>query len=280
MNYCRKNMKFLKQKRIAFIFLVAAMLFLGVQKVKADTCSAIPTGGCDSSNSQRTCYCSGTSVSTDTSKNTISSLGATPICCSQFQDACITACKNANYVSVVLVDPGYGLNTAANALSNISMLTANASTPTVPTAAPTAAVPTATSSQIQSGSIPGTSVNAGSGIVQCGRPGQQMCTLCDLIKGFNTVIQYIMKIAIGVALLAMAIGGVLYIVSAGESAMMEKAKSAITNAAIGFVIVFAAFLIINTTMQYLGTIKTNGEPTLGIAIISWGQFDCTANPNR
>ena len=139
----------------------------------------------------------------------------------------------------------------------------------------------ASTSQIQNDSIPGTSVDASSGIVQCGRPGGHMCTLCDLIAGFNRVIQYIMKIAIGVALLAMAIGGVLYVVSAGESAMMEKAKSAITNAAIGFVIVFAAFLIINTTMQYLGTIKsTAGEPTLGITITSWGQFDCTANPNR
>ena len=137
--------------------------------------------------------------------------------------------------------------------------------------------PTAQTAQIQNNNIPGTSV-ASSGIVQCGRPGGHMCTLCDLIAGFNRVIHYVMEIAIGVALLAMAIGGVLYVVSAGESAMMEMAKSAITNAAIGFVIVFAAFLIVNTTISYLGAIKNAaGEPTLGLAITSWGQFNCTAS---
>jgi hypothetical protein len=138
---------------------------------------------------------------------------------------------------------------------------------------------TTTGAQMTDSNIPG-STEAG-GIIQCGRPGQKMCTLCDMIKGFNAIIQYIMKIAIGVALLALAIGGVMYVVSAGESAAMETAKSTIKNAAIGFVIIFAAFLIVNTTMQYIGTIKNvNGDPTLGINITSWGQFDCTANSSR
>lgn len=129
--------------------------------------------------------------------------------------------------------------------------------------------------------IPGNSVSTDptkEGIIHCGRPGQTgMCTLCDLIGGINNVVQYIMKIAIFVALLIMAVGGVMYIVSAGESAMMESAKSAMKNAAIGFVIIFAAFMIINTALQYLGSTKNAaGEPTLGITITSWGQFDCTA----
>ena len=81
-----------------------------------------------------------------------------------------------------------------------------------------------------------------------------------------------MKITIGLALLAMAIGGVLYIVSAGESSAMEKAKSTIKSAAIGFVIIFAAWLIVNTTISYLGV-----SGTLGMnSTTTWGQFDCSA----
>lgn len=124
--------------------------------------------------------------------------------------------------------------------------------------------------QIQNSNISGTTDPGG--IIQCGRHGQQMCTLCDLIKGINTVIQYIMKIAIGVALLALAIGGIMYAVSAGESSAMELAKSTIRNAAIGFVIVFAAYLIVNTTITYLGVTQTLGMKTA----TTWGQFDCTA----
>lgn len=123
--------------------------------------------------------------------------------------------------------------------------------------------------QVTDDSVPGETVGT-SRIVTCGRPGQPMCHLCDLIAGFNNVIQYLMRIAIGIALLAIMIGGVMYIVSAGDTGMMDMAKNAIKNAIIGFILIFTAFLIINTTITYLGA-KSN----LGINIISWGKFDCT-----
>lgn len=113
-----------------------------------------------------------------------------------------------------------------------------------------------------------------SGIVSCGR-GQNMCTLCDLIKGMNIVIHYLMQISIGIALLAMAVGGVMYVVSAGGSDLIGQAKSTMKNAAIGFVIIFMGWLIINTTISYIGA-RTAADQggTLGISVTSWGQFDC------
>lgn len=120
---------------------------------------------------------------------------------------------------------------------------------------------------ITSDIIPGETTD-NSGIIKCGRPGQPMCKLCDLISGFNNIIQYLMKIAIGVALLAITIGGILYIISTGDSGLMEMAKSSIKNAAIGFALVLAAYLIVNTTIVYLGT-----EEDLGINA-SWGTFNC------
>lgn len=122
--------------------------------------------------------------------------------------------------------------------------------------------------------------NAQAAIVKCGT-GQEMCTLCDLIAGMKVVIDFLMKLSIGVALLAFAIGGVMYVISAGDSKLIDMGKSAMLNAVIGFVVIFAGFLIINMTISYLGA-KTdkNGNPTFGMNITSWGKFDCTANPNR
>ncbi|HEX8974517.1 MAG TPA: pilin [Patescibacteria group bacterium] len=128
-----------------------------------------------------------------------------------------------------------------------------------------------------SGVVPGTTTD-NSGLVPCGRPGQRMCGLCDMISGINGIIQYIMKISIGLALLAITIGAVMYVVSAGDSGMTGDAKNTMKNAGIGFAIVFTAWLLINTTIWILGTqTNSNGEPTMGINIVSWGQFDCTAN---
>ncbi|MDD5463689.1 MAG: hypothetical protein PHP62_00965 [Candidatus Moranbacteria bacterium] len=110
--------------------------------------------------------------------------------------------------------------------------------------------------------------NANAAIITCGR-GQDMCTLCDLIAGMNTIIQYLMKLSIGVALLAMAIGGVMYVISAGDKGLADKAKGAITNAVVGFAIIFAGWLIINTTINYIGT-----KPGMGIGVTSWGNFEC------
>lgn len=135
-------------------------------------------------------------------------------------------------------------------------------------------------SQIKSNTIPG-STTEGSDIIKCGRPGQQMCTLCNLIEGLNNIIQYLMKIAIGVALLAFSIGGLMYAVSAGDSGLIDNAKAVMKNAAIGFVLIFAAYLIINTTIEYIGsktTVDAAGvpQPTFGMNIVSWGKFECAA----
>lgn len=120
-------------------------------------------------------------------------------------------------------------------------------------------------------------LSAKAAIITCGT-GREMCTLCDIISGMKTIIDYLMKLSVGVALLAVTIGGVMYIVSAGDSGLIDQAKSTMKNAAIGFVIIFAGWLIINTTITYIGSKKdaTTGKATFGMNITSWGEFDCTA----
>ncbi|EKE25137.1 MAG: hypothetical protein ACD_5C00275G0001 [uncultured bacterium] len=126
--------------------------------------------------------------------------------------------------------------------------------------------------QISDSVIPG-ATGAESKFVKCGRSGQRMCTLCDLIAGLNNIIQYIMKLSIGIGILAFAAGGVMYIISGADPGMKGKANETMKNAAIGFVIIFTGWLIVNTVIVSLGTYSD-----LGIGIKGWGQFEC--NPQN
>lgn len=135
---------------------------------------------------------------------------------------------------------------------------------------PTINVISAADTTVSDGKVPGSTETGG--IVSCGRGGQNMCTLCDLIMGIKDVIDYLLKIAVGIAVLAICIGGILYIVSVGDPGLIEMGKNAMKNALIGIVICVLAFIIINTAMLLIGT-QTN----LGIGVTNWYTFDCSAS---
>lgn len=50
-------------------------------------------------------------------------------------------------------------------------------------------------------------------------------------------------------------GGVMFLISAGDSDKVKNGKSAMTNAVIGLVVVFSSYLIIQFTLQTLGYLK-------------------------
>jgi cbb3-type cytochrome oxidase subunit 3 len=115
-----------------------------------------------------------------------------------------------------------------------------------------------------------TTADSSKGLIKCGRAGQRMCHLCDLIVGLNTIIKYIFSISIVVALTVIVVGSIFYIISAGDKKDIESAKGAIKNAVIGMVIVLSAWLIVNYSMKLLQT-KSN----LGISQVSgWSNFTC------
>jgi len=134
--------------------------------------------------------------------------------------------------------------------------------------APVTTTPVSTSTPMDN-MVPGTT--AAGGIVSCGRGGQPMCTLCDLIRGLNIIIQYLLRIAIGLALTIFMVAGVIYIVSIGNSGTIEQAKNAMKDALIGLIIILAAWLMINTALRVIGA-----NDNLGITgVTAWGTFECT-----
>ncbi len=98
-----------------------------------------------------------------------------------------------------------------------------------------------------SGSGVSSSGNSG-GIVPCGgvnaNDQSQACTICHLIEGIHNIVKFIMGLIVVTATVVIVVAGVMYIVSAGNPAMITMAKTAIKNALIGVVVILTAFMMI------------------------------------
>ena len=114
------------------------------------------------------------------------------------------------------------------------------------------------------------------GLIPCGHGSDpnNRCTLCDLFVGIGRIIDWGRNILVAVALAALVIGGIMYIVSAGNQQMMESAKNVIKQALIGVAIVLGAWLIINTIIWLL-VVKSD----MGVGAGNWWNFDCGGGAN-
>jgi len=122
------------------------------------------------------------------------------------------------------------------------------------------------------------------GLVPCGntefsgnRPiTPNMCTVCHfVVLGWN-IARWGAMIVGFVALVMIAIAGVLYIISSGNEQMMQWAKSALGYALLGVLIFVGAFLIVHTTIFFLSNrtdarLQVDGERY-------FGSFTCRAIP--
>lgn len=77
------------------------------------------------------------------------------------------------------------------------------------------------------------------------------CSQCDILKVIQNIVQFILKIAGPLAILAIILGGFLYVTSGGSEERAQMAKKAITAAIIGFVIVLVAWVLVNFIIQTL-----------------------------
>ncbi|NLC30771.1 MAG: transglycosylase SLT domain-containing protein [Candidatus Moranbacteria bacterium] len=117
------------------------------------------------------------------------------------------------------------------------------------------------------------------GLVPCAGDSifENRCTLCDLMVGMKGIIDWGMKILVVVALVAIVAGGIMYIISAGNSGMMESAKTVIKQALWGVVIVLGAWVIVNTILWMITSRLFAGDGTTNgsfMDIGSWYDFDC------
>ena len=95
---------------------------------------------------------------------------------------------------------------------------------------------------------------------------------CDPSSGLNcsaggsinslirTVINWMLGIAFGVAVLFLIIGGFWYITSAGNEETAEKGKGTVINAIIGIVVIILSWVIINVISNLVSNPNSNQAP--------------------
>jgi len=92
------------------------------------------------------------------------------------------------------------------------------------------------------------------------------CTPCSLILMGQLVIEFLVKISAILALIAITFSGLLYIFAAGSSGTIEKAKSMMKYALLGFILVFIAWAVIDSILITMGYIDPIGG--------DWYVVDC------
>lgn len=74
----------------------------------------------------------------------------------------------------------------------------------------------------------------------------------------KTVINWMLGVAFGIAVLFLIIGGFWYITSAGNEETAEKGKNTAVNAIIGIVIIILSYVIVNVVSNLVTNAGTSG----------------------
>ena len=106
-------------------------------------------------------------------------------------------------------------------------------------------------------------------LVPCGPNTGIECELCHLFVVLDKIIDFaLFNIVFPLATLLLVIGGGMYMLSAGDSSKITKARQILSSTIIGLVIIFSAWLVINTFMTAIGLADWVG-PADG-----WYKIDC------
>lgn len=116
------------------------------------------------------------------------------------------------------------------------------------------------------------------GLVPCGlseddpnQEGDQTrpCEFCHFFVLVNNAVKFIMTTLVPViAVLMLIIGGVLFLFAGAKPDTLNQAKGIMTSVVIGILIIFAAWIIVNTLLNFSGIVKM---PSL----LRWYDTGCT-----
>ena len=107
------------------------------------------------------------------------------------------------------------------------------------------------------------------GLVPCGGAGESPCTLCHLFVMLNNIFKFVMFTLVPVvAVLMLVIGGVMFFFGGANPGMLTKAKGIITSVVIGILIIFCAWVIVNTVLTTSGIVKSP-------SVLKWYEINCS-----
>ena len=104
----------------------------------------------------------------------------------------------------------------------------------------------------------------GAGLVPCGGPNEHPCTICDFFKLIQNVINFILfEIVPPLTILIVAIGGFMFVFSyvnpiEGGPSMIARAKKLFTALALGLLLIYGSWVLINTFFAVIGVASWTG----------------------
>ena len=126
----------------------------------------------------------------------------------------------------------------------------------------------------------------GQGLVPCGNVDTCPCQLCDLFVLFQRVINFILfDIVPPVAILMIAIGGGMYIFAplsspetlaggaGGGPKMLSQAKHLLTSVVFGLLIIYGAWIFVNTFLMLIGISQLDKSPFQALPQ-NWWKIPC------
>ncbi|MBY0538257.1 hypothetical protein K2P47_02560 [Patescibacteria group bacterium] len=117
----------------------------------------------------------------------------------------------------------------------------------------------------------------GSGIAQLSGCTGVDCSACNVVYIANGLINWLIGILFVVFALLLAIAGVKLVTSGGNHHALDEAKSSFTNAIIGFIIVLAAWIIVDTIMR--GLVGRPGQEGMiggeATGWLFWTEIECS-----
>lgn len=107
-------------------------------------------------------------------------------------------------------------------------------------------------------------------LIPCGRSGQPRCTLCHFVVGFKGLIDFGMSIVVYLALTAVFVSGILYILAFTDEGMVKMAKDMLRGTLVGFAFIMTGWLIVNVTLWVLSANVDMGQEKTKV----WYEITC------
>ena len=106
---------------------------------------------------------------------------------------------------------------------------------------------------------------------------QSACKLCHLFQLVNNILNWILFTLIPIiAPIFVVIGGIYLLIARGDPGMFSKGKSVLTAAVIGLIIVYTAWVVLMTILNFLGVAPWTGlaDNPLTPEKEGWWQIQC------
>jgi type IV secretory pathway VirB2 component (pilin) len=107
------------------------------------------------------------------------------------------------------------------------------------------------------------------GLVPCGGSGEPPCQFCHFFVMINDIIKFVMSTLVpAIAVLMLVIGGIMFFFAGAKPEILIRAKGVVTSTVIGLLIVFCAWIIVNTILTKTGVVQSP-------ALLQWYNIECS-----